>query len=111
MEHSYNYLGASLGSKHAYESPAVGSQDTMHNPPYYYANPVTPSASLEFSEFWETPDRRFLQPNLVRALKIGSKNGRARLKNFRVLLTVGITRQFNAWLSSSKAKLKFSPRS
>ena len=64
MEHSYNYFGASPGSKHAYESPTVGSQETMRNLPYY-ANPVTPSASLEFSEFREPPNKEFFQPNLV----------------------------------------------
>ena len=83
----------------------------MHNRPYY-ANPVTPSASLEFSGSWEVLDGRFLRPNFVRALKIGAEDGRARLKNFGALLTVGITRQFNPWLScSEEAKLKFSPRS
>jgi len=57
----------------------------------YYANPpVTPSASLEL---WETPDGRFPQQILVRALKIGAEDGRAWLKNFRALLTVGITNE------------------
>ena len=65
----------------------------MHNLPYTAYPPVTPSASLEFSGPWETPDERFLRPSLVRALKIETKDGRARLKEFRALLTVGITNE------------------
>ena len=62
----------------------------MHNPSYI-ANPS--SASFGLPRSWGTPDGGFLQPNLVRALKIGAEGGRARLKNFRALLTVGITNE------------------
>jgi hypothetical protein len=88
MEYSYNHFRASPGSKHAHQSPAVGSQEIMHNPSYI-ANPSSASFGLP----WGTPDRRFLRPNLVRALKIGAEGGRARLKNFRALLTVGMTNE------------------
>ena len=62
----------------------------MHNPSYI-ANPS--SASFELPGSWGTSDGRFPRPNLVRALKIGAEDGRARLKNFRALLTVGIANE------------------
>jgi len=81
MEYPYNYFRMSPGSKHAHQSPAVGSQEMMYNLPYISNPPVMPSAEFGFLP-WETPDGRSLQPNLVRALKIGPKDGGAQLKNF-----------------------------
>ena len=63
---------------------------------------------------WEIPDGSILPPNLVRALKIGAKDRKARLRNFRALLAVGITNEMQGSLTLGchalrKQSLKFLP--